>query len=400
MVGESVVVSAGDDLLVKVWTRDPNRPNGLEGTSPINLVGHSDRVQTVCLSPDGRYAASAGLDRNIRFWDLHSGEEIAVIRQHSSHVRHISFDKTGQYFFSSGDDNRINAWKVQSLTKPVPRGQWVAFSNTSRNLISAGRSMLEIWSAPETDPIVRLTEHASTVNGVVSSTSKNIVAILYINGSIVLCNAENGKTIRKFEPIGKAALCAAFSKDGNRLYVGYQGGKINEWNLLTGELNDSVKSINSVYRLELSNDGKKLLTGHTNGALRIWLAKDFTKLQDIKAHEGALLDIATHPVRDEIATTGTSGEIRIWDIRTGNLLLEMQVGASWLNCMCYTPDGNRLVSGSEHTITFWNTTTGKEVLSFSANRCVHSMAFSSDGKYFAVTGEDPRVRLWQGKSLR
>ena len=75
----------------------------------------------------------------------------------------------------------------------------------------------------------------------------------------------------------------------------------------------------------------------------------------------------------------------------------MVVGASWLNCLEFTPDGKRLVTGSEHTVTFWDHETGREILSKSVNRCVHDLSFSHDGKYLAVAGEDPAIRIWQGK---
>ena len=400
ILGDALIATAGNDMLVKVWERKEDVTRTFTDSRPSNLVGHTDRIQTVCLSPDERYLVSAGLDRNIRFWDLRSNEEIEIVRQHSSHIRHVIFDSTGTYLFSSGDDNRVNAWKVSALTRPVPRGQSVAFSGGSNNLISAGKDKLEIWSTPGNKPVARITAHPSALNRVISCRKRNVMAGLYSNGSVVLWNAENGNPIHTLPSAGSTAFSGAFSNDGSRLFVGHRLGKINVWDVSKGELIQSRETPNSVFRIEISNDGSRLLTGHMNGTLRIWSAPDLTLIKTIQAHDGALLDMAIHPNRDEVATTGKSGEIRIWDIQTAKQKMEMQVGASWLNCMCYTPDGNRLVSGSEHTITFWDSITGKEVLSFSANRCVHSMAFSADGRFFAVTGEDPRVRLWQGKSIR
>ena len=39
-------------------------------------LGHSDRVKTVAISPDGKYIVSGSYDKSIKVWDLPSGREI------------------------------------------------------------------------------------------------------------------------------------------------------------------------------------------------------------------------------------------------------------------------------------------------------------------------------------
>ena len=42
------------------------------------LVGHSERVTAVAVTPDGRRAVSASRDRTLKLWDLSHGKVVAT----------------------------------------------------------------------------------------------------------------------------------------------------------------------------------------------------------------------------------------------------------------------------------------------------------------------------------
>ena len=69
-------VSASDDRTLKVWDLD----SGLELRS---LPGHSDSVNSVAMSADGRRAVSASSDQTLMVWDLESGLEVKTLSGHT-----------------------------------------------------------------------------------------------------------------------------------------------------------------------------------------------------------------------------------------------------------------------------------------------------------------------------
>ena len=53
---------------------------------PLELViqlGHSNTVESVAFSPDGKYALSGSWDQTLKLWDVSSGREIRTIKGHS-----------------------------------------------------------------------------------------------------------------------------------------------------------------------------------------------------------------------------------------------------------------------------------------------------------------------------
>jgi RNA polymerase sigma factor (sigma-70 family) len=119
--------------------------------------------------------------------------------------------------------------------------------------------------------------------------------------------------------------------------------------------------------------------------------------------------VAVRPDGKALAVTHTKNStIRIYDIPTGNLLLQFKQPGNAFIPLVYSHDGRWLATnsgGGEEAIRIWDAATGKERLRLKGSRGHHTQfSFSPDGKLLAAAGsESPDFALWElstGKQLR
>ena len=97
------------------WLR-PLAPSLTAPGGPLirTLVGHTNSVDAVAVTPDGRRAVSASDDRTLRLWDLSTGQTIRMLEGHGDSVKGVAVTPDGRRAVSASHDGTLRLWDLES----------------------------------------------------------------------------------------------------------------------------------------------------------------------------------------------------------------------------------------------------------------------------------------------
>ncbi|MFO8034409.1 MAG: WD40 repeat domain-containing protein [Candidatus Bipolaricaulota bacterium] len=228
---------------ISVWELDRGQrltwtPPGADG--PVEyLAGHQYTVWALAFCPQGELLASGAYDNQIRLWDISTGMEVGVLREHRSWIRSLDFSPNGSILASSSCDGTIRLWDVDSLREvhsPIEAGlnaYSVSFSpdgallatvtNPGETLVYETEGWSEQWS-------YALPQRSATF--VVSfSPDGSLVATGGRGGRVELRDARTGNLVQELEGHSAAVWGAAFLADGNHLVTTDTDGEMRVWRL-------------------------------------------------------------------------------------------------------------------------------------------------------------------------
>jgi WD40 repeat protein len=105
-------------------------PQVQEHWTPLlqTLEGHSDAVEAVAFSQDGKLLASASWDRTVKLWDPATGAALQTLAGHADAVNTVAFSQDGKLLASASRDNTVRLWDpttgpAADVRKPYGRGR-------------------------------------------------------------------------------------------------------------------------------------------------------------------------------------------------------------------------------------------------------------------------------------
>jgi len=153
-----VIVSAGWDKLVKVWSLSNCKLR-------TNLVGHSGYLNSVTVSPDGSLCASGGKDGIAMLWDLTEGKRLYSLE--AGDVIHSLVFSPNRYWLVAATSTSIKIWDLES--KGMVDELRIDFERVGKNAQMPFCTSLA-WSADGADLFAGYTD--------------NTVRVYHVNGSM------------------------------------------------------------------------------------------------------------------------------------------------------------------------------------------------------------------------
>ncbi|MBD2278081.1 MAG: WD40 repeat domain-containing protein [Dolichospermum sp. DEX189] len=130
----------------------------------------------------------------------------------------------------------------------------------------------------------------------------------------------------------------------------------------------------------------------------------------LTGHSKSVISVAYSPDGQTLASGSDDTTIKLWNVKTGNLLQTLTGHSSQVNSVAYSPDGQTLASGgytqamaiasSVNTIKLWNVKTGNLLQTLKGHSdWVYpvALAYSPDGQTLASGSSDKTIKIWRLK---
>lgn len=206
----------------------------------------------------------------------------------------------------------------------------------------------------------------------------------------------------------KPLRAVSFSPDGSTLASTGDDRKIHLWAAETGAPLQTIDAhTSSIVSLSFGSNSA-LLSASTDGAANLWnIAPAWTLERTIGSGDANStlsdrVNALTFSPDGQTLASGSGepsrgGEIKLWEISTGNLLHDFKdIHSDAVLCLDFSRDGKRLASGAaDRFVKITDIATGKVIQSLEGHtHHVLAVSFKADGRTLASTGADGQVKMW------
>lgn len=394
---------------------------------------HGMEVTAAAFSPDGRYLATGSSDRTVKLWDLANGREARSYTEHPEQVRVLAFSPDGKIIASAGAEPDVHLWDVETgkqlrlMKGPGTYVTALAFSRDGKTLaaghsgkgggLNTGHVTLSDVATGERKRTIQ--DFRLPVNAVAFNGKGDILAIGVADGALrlyshpkVIENANEPEYWAQQDNTGPVHAVAFTGDDTSIIRCGADGIKVfavpqpgQAFQVSTPKR--TVPNPNDeVFTCAMSSsDSKTLITGASDGILRMIDLQTGQVVSTLKGHAGPVRSLALHPRGLQIASAGADCLARLWDF---DIVLQARdyLGHDapvW--SAAFSPDGKKIVSASgDQTVRIWEVGSAQPVHILKGHTApVTNALFTPDGKQVISAAADRLIKVWdveQGKLVR
>ena len=407
------IATLSDDEHIKIWDRETAQ---VVQSYSINSGNTYASHTTVRFSSDGKYLAAA-YGSKLGLWKTRSWKQLAVFHGHKDNIRSVDFSADNQFILTASADKTAKVWnldKILSIEEGFPDYP----------------IMVEVYDTQYDDPNQKMP------NDVASYNKKT--------DTVIFKTYQRAKTLYGHT---SAINTAAFSHDGQRIITASDDQSIILWNAISNEpiikiqTKDRAKSAvyhpddqiafvtlddpcevfildaktckiistgcrqeSPVQSVDVSPDGKNLLTASWNGEIKLWSSDGCTEL--------STLEITRHIA--EFARYSPDGRYIVFAERNNSAViidtfslqktgvLQGRVGGRGEWDIAYTPDMRRIITVSQdHYVYIWDPETFRLVKLLKGHQDeVDRISSGLNHRYFSTTDIHGTTLVWDKDTLQ
>ena len=149
-----------------------------------------------------------------------------------------------------------------------------------------------------------------------------------------------------------------------------------------------------VLDVAFSPDGTLIASCGSGGSLRLWDVSSGEDVVEFEGHDGAVNSVSFSSDGGTLASAGLDWTVRLWDIASREEKAVLRHNSP-VRVVAFHPQAAWLTTGSSGSIRLWDATSGRQTGALEGHQGgVEALAYSPDGRRLASAGLDWTVRFW------
>ncbi|KAG2343919.1 WD40 repeat-like protein [Suillus weaverae] len=169
-----------------------------------------------------------------------------------------------------------------------------------------------------------------------------------------------------------------------------------------------IKVKNIISRILLVPGRQRIIIYSWEGSFRVWDLEKDTQVEEWEDKDFGVQVAALSPGGKTLARGGNSdGAVKLWNVDTGKVIKTLTGHAKEVEFVCWSPDGERAVSGCNETLEgsedgvfrVWDVGSGETIIGpIKAGEYVFAVCYSPDGKMIAMSRNTAGLKIWNANS--
>lgn len=300
-------------------------------TTATSVASPPRDIYAITVSKDGRMAAVAGADGNVRLLrGLDGAPAVTTVAAHDE-VNEVGFSTDGTQLVTAGQDGRLRWWtitetgltpegKASPASGPLyaaafaPDGRSIAIGGEDRIVrivkLSAPNDLITLFQfekppgkSPEVESIVFIDDT------MLAASCGDLVALLDVTTGTVVRELRRPMVVNRNAVLGSLTVSA----DGRRLMACGTDAQAHVWEIKTGDFVVALPAHPAwVQGCCFLADGRRVATACRDGSLRVFDIETGGMLTRLVGHVGRVWSVTAEPA-GSLLTCGADGTVRRWD---------------------------------------------------------------------------------------
>ncbi len=354
--------------------------------------GHTESVNGVAWSADGKYLASNGSDKTVRIWDSATKTSVAVLDGFSSNKLPMMWEPQGRLLILSGNGQDLRTWDSAQGEKslPVPAMEGVTNAAWSPNgeQLAVGFKSGEcvVYQTTDWTLVSQCTGHIGAINEIAWHPQGNGFATAGADHLAKLWDSASGSCLETLRGHQQPVTTVTWEPNARRLATGSTDGTVKIWSVpVTTATRQLDAHVDGVQAIRWREEGECLRSvGTIDQSIVDWSMTGTGKGDRVQVSGQGYAQLSSRG--QLLATNSVEAEsIAIDDTLSGNRIQTITCGSVSMKLAAFSPDDSKIAVVNGGTL---------EVIDVNQNRVdfrwqgvsFTSLSWSSDGQFLVAGG--------------